>query len=142
MFTEKQITAVKYLITASRDGYALSRQIMCLLVDHSERLTKEVCVALLEGDQGFTSREINDVAHGVSILTSARGGTYVDQIMILMGTAFHFRTLCVREESGLMRCTFWLSEKPFSEKARIVHVTRATLAAALEKSALYPALER
>lgn len=169
MTTKRQIAALKYLISAAKDGNPRVKQIMYFLIDRSERLTKEVCVTLTQDCEGFTGNEIDRDARKMSSLASRNCSTHIDQIMIALGTKFRF---CVHygnfgndgkfDTSGMfpgmsknlvldekltilnapMRYTYWLASDYYSKTAKTIPVTRAELDAIdISKPGLYPDIE-
>lgn len=169
MITDRQIAALKYLISATKDGNPTVKQIMYFLIDQSEGLTKEVCVTLTQNREGFTADEINHDAHKMSGLGSCNCNTHIHQIMIAMGTEFGFsvhygghgedgkfdtsgmfpgapKHMVMDEKLTIldapMRYTYWLAKGFYSRTAKVIPVTRAELEAIdLSKPGLYPDIE-
>lgn len=170
MVTERQIHALKYLISNARDGSSMVKQILWFLIDQSKSLTEEVCVTLTQDCGGFERQEIHRDALTMSSLTSSNCTTHIDQILIAMGTEFCFSVhygnfdedgkfnpsgmfsgiprSMVSDESltvvnAPMRYTYWLAKKGYSGTARVIPVSRAELVAIdLSKPGLYPHFEK
>lgn len=157
MFKSKQIVALKYMIFRSKDGNELSKQVLALLVDSSERLTKDVCLSLVADREGYTIDEISTVVSGVGEMQNSYGTTHINEILDVMGSklkfSYHYgdfdpsRTddsfncdgqFAGHSESkvsrpGLvregmpLRYTFWLSKDDYSRQATLVVATREDL---------------
>lgn len=157
MVTEKQFTALKYLICVSEDGNDLMKRILVFLIDQSEGLTKEVCLTLQDGREGYSGEEIHKAA--INGMFSSNGNTHLNELMILMGSeldfSLHFGDFDPTREGdpfntdgqfpgfpkesvaggdeGLVRkdmptrYTFWLSRGSYSRDASPVVATRKKL---------------
>jgi hypothetical protein len=157
MLTKKQIAALKFMIFEAKDGTPLTKQILSLLIDRSQELTKDVCLSLVDGREGYGADEINVAAHGVGAMTSGNGTTYLDELCVLMGAQLGFsvhygdfdptRSEDQFDTSGMfpgaplktvsdprlvregmpMRYTFWLSKKNYSRQAELITANREEL---------------
>ena len=123
---KKRVKALKYLIRMSQDGDELMKQIMFILIDASELLTKGVYITLHPGAE-FDGETINGHAHAAGEFTSSNRSMHLDQIMIAMGTDFRFSLHYGHYENGMystagqapgfghgpkgmpIRYTFWLA---------------------------------
>ena len=83
--TKKQIAALKYLIFNAKDGTELTKRILAFLIDHSESLTKDVCLTLVENREGYSADEINNATNGFHAMLSCNRTTHLDQVIIAMG---------------------------------------------------------
>ena len=150
MFTVKQIAALKYMIFKSKDGTELSKRVLAFLIDYSMGLTKEVCLTLMEGRDGYTAEEIDKAARGVGAMASSNCCTHVQELLHVMGSDFHFsvhygdfdpgRTGDPFSSNGMfpgldvsqvprpelviegmpLRYTFWLAREYYSRKSALV----------------------
>ncbi len=89
MFTSNQIKALKFLIIVSKVGSDLAKRSMLFLIDHSEELTKEVCLSMVEGRKGFDEVDIRDAAT-MDAMNSSNCPTHLHEVMLAMGSKFHF----------------------------------------------------
>jgi len=156
-FTEKQIAALRYLIFRAKNGTDLSKRVLAFLIASSEGLTKDVCLTLIENREGYSADEIHEAGRGVGGLQSSCGTTFIDQILIAMGSTLavsvHYgdfdpsrpsnpfntdgqfagwpKDKLSQPESGRtgmpLRYTFWLSKRPYSRQASLVVATREAL---------------
>jgi hypothetical protein len=155
---EEQIAALKYLIFRAKNGNCdLSKRILTLLIDKSERLTKDVCISLVDNREGYSGEEIENAAVGIDNMLSSLGTTHLDQILHAMNSAFSFRFHYGDYDSsrqddpfnndgqfpgwpkdkvqaeGLVlegmptRYTFWLSRVPYSRVAEAITISREEL---------------
>jgi len=157
MFTKKQIAALKYLIFNARNVVDLSKQVLAFLIEQSENLTKEVCLTLVDGREGFSAAEITAAGRGMSVMQSCNSTTHLHQILHAMGSelrfSFHYgdfdpsrkddpfnahgQFAGFKEEQvaypGLVRdgmpirYTFWFSKQDYSRQAKLVVATRNDL---------------
>lgn len=155
--TDKQISALKYMIFNTKDGVDLSKRILAFLIDKSEGLTKEVCVSLVKDREGYTEEEISDAGYGVSAMESCNCNTHIHALMCLMGSelqfSFHYgdydprrvgdpfntdgqfagsKAAFVPDERLLLeglplRYTFWLSKESYSRSVELVVATKEKL---------------
>jgi hypothetical protein len=88
--TPKQIAALKYLITESKDGRDLTKRILFFLIDASKGMTRNVSVGLSQDREGYTAKEINEAGHGMSSLQSCNCSTHLDELTTLMGCRLGF----------------------------------------------------
>lgn len=88
--TQRQIAALKYMIFIARPGVELTKRVLAFLIDQSEGLTKEVCLTLTEGCQGYSAEEINIAAHGMSAMRSCNSTTHLSEILDVMGSELDF----------------------------------------------------
>lgn len=171
MFTREQIAALKYLIFNSKDGNDLVKQVMALLIDKSEGLTKSVCFSLVENREGYSAKEISDVAYSFGSMQSANCTTHIDQVLRAMDSELVFsvhygdfdpnrkdkfsndgqfegldESLVATPGSVLkgmpMRYTFWLAKSAFFLDAEHIEMSKEALEEInLNKPGLYPRLE-
>lgn len=155
--TEKQISALRYLVARARldpNKQAIStlvRQLVWHLITASEGLTKTVFITLHQETGDFTPDEINQIAWTAGALNSENSSTYLGALLKLMGTEVHFNLHYgaftpegVFNSDGQfahqdghhdapMRYTFWLGSVPSLETPgpdRVeVRVTRTELEA-------------
>lgn len=157
MVTRKQIAALKYMIFASKNGIPLSKQILSLLIDRSQKLTKDVCLSLVEGREGYVADEISAAAHSVGAMRGSNCTTHLGALCHLMGVKFTFSVhygdfdptrkgdpfnnsgqfsglpaKTVRDpklaRKGMpMRYTFWLAKKAYSRQAELIETNREEL---------------
>ncbi len=157
MVTKKQIAALKYMIFNSKNGTPLTKQILALLIDRSEKLTKDVCLSLVEDPQGYTAEKIEEAAHGLDAMISGNCITHLDALCYLMGSKLGFsvhygdfdptRDGDPFDVSGMfpgfpnnkvsdpkltleglpMRYTFWLARKYYSRNAELLQITKDEL---------------
>lgn len=157
MFTKKQIAALKYVIFEAKNVSNLSKQISAFLIDRSKKLTKDVCLTLVENREGYTAKEINAAVNGIGWMASSSGATHLDQIIIAMGSEFRFAVhygdfnprrkgdpfnnagqfagvdaskvmdLELTREGMPLRYTFWLSGKYYSRQSKLVIANRQKL---------------
>jgi hypothetical protein len=160
--TKKQIAAVKYLIFESQDGSNLAKQILALLLDKSEGLTKQVYITLQQDREGYTADEIQKAAVTMGGMTSSTCSTHLDEIMDILDTKFEFSIHYGSYEgktfssNGIfpgyeghplnapLRYTFWLAEKSYGHAGGEIEipVSRKELDEIdLTKPGLYPNLE-
>jgi len=168
--TPKQIAALRYMIFNAKNGTELSKRILAFLIDQSEGLTREVCLTLVEGREGYSAEEISDAAVGVGGMDSANGTTHLHELLLAMGSEINFSVhygdfdparvgdkFCydgqyrgqqgncphgLAREVMPLRYTFWLSKKSYSREVELVTATRAVLDQIdLGKPGLYPSLE-
>lgn len=152
MFTSNQIAALTYIIFNAKDGTELSKRVLTFLVELSGFLTKEVCLSLVAGREGYTAGEIRAAGHGVHDMESSQGTTHLNQILDAMGSKLKFSVhygyfdparngdALVWQESD--SCTFWLSKETYSRQATLIVATRKELGKInLMKPGLYPSLE-
>jgi hypothetical protein len=153
----KQIAALKYLIFKSKDGNELSKRVLAFLIDSSEGLTKDVCLSLVAGREGYGAEEIHGAADGAYNMQSCDGTTHLDQVFYVMGSELGFSycygdfdstraddpfnndgqfagvPLSTVSRPGLaaegmpVRFTFWLSKGNYSRDAELVVATREDL---------------
>lgn len=90
MLTDKQISALRYLIFKSKDGNELTKKILAFLVEQSHGLSEEVCLTLVEDREGYTAEEIRDAAVGVDEMLSSNRRTHLHEILQAMGRNFRF----------------------------------------------------
>lgn len=145
------------MIFKAKDGTDLSKKILALLIDRSERLTKEVCLTLVADREGYNAEEIDSAAHGLGAMQSCNCSTHLDQLLHLMGSGLQFechygdfdpnrdgdpfssagmfagfpREMVPDKEliiEGMpVRYTFWLSAQIYSRQATLVVATRENL---------------
>ena len=157
MFTPTQIAALKYLIFWAKNGSELSKRVLRFLLDQSEGLTREVCLSLVEGRDGYSSDEIHAAGLGVGAMQSCNCTTHLDAMTALMGCEFHFNfhygdfdSIRVDEplnndgqfagfresqvkrpelvqKGAPMRYTFWFSRQDYSRDATLDFATREQL---------------
>jgi len=160
--TPKQIAALKYLITESKDGRDLTKRILFFLIDASKGMTRNVSVGLSQDREGYTAKEINEAGHGMSSLQSCNCSTHLDELTTLMGCRLgfslhygaydekgHFSTYgqFAHQDGGFdapMRYTFWLTEEDYGHCGsvrRLVTSREELEAIKLWKPGLYPSLE-
>ena len=149
MYTEEQIAALKYLISKSRNP-DLKKQILVLLIDSSEGLSKGVCITLIDGREGYSGEEISDAAYvfdtcsinkvlramGSELVLSVHygdfdpsregrpfssAGIFAGANPLLVGNPESVR------ENMPTRYTFWLAKDFWSSKAELVETTREVL---------------
>ena len=169
MSTKKQLAALKYLITKSKHGNDAGKRLYWYLIDRSAGLTKEVCVTLTEGKEGYSTKEIQELARSLDGMTSSNGTTHLDAIMNAIGSNFsfnfhygHFDRNGKFDTSGMfagasvglvldpklarlnvpLSYTFWLAPGFYSGSAKRIKVTRQKLETIdLSKPGLYPSIE-
>jgi hypothetical protein len=169
MVTTKQIAALKYLVAASKHGNDTAKRVIWFLIDKSNRLSKEVCVTLTQGQEGYSAEEIDEIVRTLHGITSCNGTTHLNEIFKVTGTDFvfdlhygHFGSDGSFDTSGMFpgapthmvldpkltilnqprRYTFWLSKKMYSKSAERIPVTRKEIKAIdLSKPGLYLAFE-
>jgi len=159
VFTQKQISALKHLISVARDVPVLTKKILWFLIEASEMITKEVAVTLWENRDGFTVEEINEVFMGMKSMRSCNWVVHLDEIMYLLGTDFefeyHYGHLDPKADAGFnsdgqfknvnhehpTRFTFWLA-RGYSRDAITLPITKTDLEVIdLSRPGLYPDLE-
>ncbi len=141
MLTQSQLDALKYLILVSKDGEVLAKKILLHLIAHSERLTKEVCLTVIEGREGFTSEEIEKAAYGVHDMQSSNGTTHLSEVMVAMGASMLFNLHSGDfdpdrqgdpfnhefEKDRRKRYTFWLDRTFYSREATYIPTSKVDL---------------
>jgi hypothetical protein len=152
MATDKQIAALKYLITKSKQGNDLVKKILWLLIDASENLTRPVSISLVEKESGFTADELRSAAISWKTMVSCNLTTHLHALCELAGTNLFFSAhYGAYEESGEfstegmfsgipremasghendrdnmpVRYTFWLAEKTYGHSGQ-GHPVKAT----------------
>lgn len=172
MLTTQQVAALKYLIFKAEPQAGsvgdLTKRILAFLIDQSDGLTKDVCVTLWDGRDGFTGAEIGHAALFEGRFHSCNCTTHLNVLMVLSGAEDvrfdchyghpnngEFDTLgqfpgfdpaqtggVVHPKDAPIRYTFWLSKGFYSRTATQIPVTREMLNAIdLAKPGLYPELE-
>ncbi len=171
MLTPRQITALRYLIYRSTNGTELSKRILFLLIEASVNFTQEVCLTLVEDREGFTGTEIHEAALGLGAMQSSNCSTFLDQILIAMGSPFCFSVhygdfnpsrpkpfncdgifegwpLEIVSSPDMatagmpMRYTFWLAETSYTDSANLIVADYDRLNAIdITRPGLYPILE-
>lgn len=157
MITQTQIAALKYLIFNAKNGTELSKRVLTFLIDQSQGLKREVCLTLVEDREGYTGKEIDSAARGVSGMVSCNCTTHLGALASLSGSELFFSVhygdfdpkrsgdkfssagifagapLSMvshpsNAQEGLpMRYTFWLAKKHYSRTAELVTATRKDL---------------
>ncbi len=89
MITEEQLSALKYIIFQQRDVIEPTKQLLSLLIDESQALTRDVCTTLSAKD-GISAEMISLIAREVDRLMSESGSVYLNELIKLMGTDFLF----------------------------------------------------
>jgi hypothetical protein len=168
MVTDKQIAALKYLVGEARIDGDLAKQIAFFLLDQSDHLEKQVCICLVDGEEGFDKAEIKLAAYAIDAMHSSSGPLHFSEIMSAVGSEMHFSThygaymegkfnsdgifaglrrsivmsdSCTRQGMPY-RYTFWLAKSSFSDEATLVQVSKDELSKInLEKPGLYPSTE-
>lgn len=157
--TEQQIAALRYLIFHARNVNVkdVSKRIMACLIQHSEGLTKEVCLTIVENRDGFSTQDVRDASDGVDFMLSSNGTMHLSQILRAMGSTFtvsqHYGDFDATRQGdafnsdgifagmpehsvsrpglvskGLpLRYTFWLAREYYSRNAISVSVTKTDL---------------
>lgn len=127
--TRRQIAALKYLIIHTDYATDLLKQILLLLIGHSDGLTKSVCVTVVHG-QGHNENEIMDSAHALRLMNSPDEKTHLDKQLTLTGSKlffnYHFGDIFCSEIKP-PRFTFWLSSRKYSTSARKIRATKKSL---------------
>ena len=169
MFTSKQIAALKYLIFNDSSKNEIAKRILAFLIKSSKKLTRGVCLSLVEKREGYTAEEIYSAAHAIDYMNRCN-----NPILNAMGSNLEFsihygdfdpnstdRKLNTDGQFAALnlspgqvsnpgsirkgmpvRYTFWLAAKPYSEKAKLVVVGRGELDKIdLNKPGLYPNVE-
>lgn len=169
MFTTRQIAALKYIIFNLNNETELPKRVLAFLIESSDGFTKEVCLSLVDGREGYDAGQITAAAHGVDNINITN---YLCQILDVMGSEFKFsvhygdfdpsrvdgplntdgmfpglkksqvsRKGLVRKDMPL-RYTFWLSLTPYSPQAKLVVATMEKLNQIdLTRPGLYPESE-
>jgi hypothetical protein len=142
--TRRQIAAVKYIIFKSKDAGPLAKRVLAFLLDRSDLLKREVYITLREG-KGYEEFEVQEAAVGVHDLISSNGQTFLNQVMDVSGTRFHFSFHVGTfngGKTGPLAYTFWCAKGYYLRGAKLVRVSRVRLDTInLEKSGLFPKLE-
>ncbi len=169
MITARQVAALKYLIAASRHGTDAAKQLIWFLIENSAHLSKEVCVTLTEGKEGYSEDEIRALAMSLNQITRTSGTTHLNEILKVMGVEMsfslhfgHFGADGEVDSSGIFpgvppekvsdpkltnlnmpcRYTFWLAFSHFARSAECVPVTRKQIETFdLSRPGMYPELE-
>lgn len=92
MFTPKQIAALRYLIFRSKIENVAIKRILSCLIDNSDKLTKGVCLTLIEDREGYNANEIEAIIRDLSAMESATGTTHINEILYAMGSNLKFST--------------------------------------------------
>lgn len=172
MITSKQVAALRFIIFKSREGTDLTKRILAYLIDQSHGLTKEVCLTLIEGRDGFAYDDIDQAARSLGPMQSLGGALHLPEIMKAMNCGMIFSVhygdfdpsadevvstigmfptdnlrLIADPAQGLrnvrLRYTFWLARGCYSETAALVRVHKDELDQIdLTKPGLYPGHER
>lgn len=140
---KKQTAALKYMICMAKNEPELSKRVLLFLIDRSRGLTKEVCLSIAEGE--FTADEISEAGIGVGNMQSVSGTTHINQLLAVGGTKLSFSvhyghidpfkkgtgrlntTGQMSEIAKPMRYTWWLADKYYSSRARLVRTDRSVL---------------
>lgn len=155
--TDRQIAALKYLIFQAKDVQDVSKRLVATLIDHSENLTRDVCLTLLADREGFNAEEIRDATYGIDRLISTTGTTHINQLFVAMGVdlvlSLHYgdfdptrgdepfntdgqfsgKSPDMVRSPGLLktgmplRYTYWLSRSYYSDTAQLIKITREEL---------------
>lgn len=167
MLKKNQISALKYLISVSKEGTTLTKRILWFLLDNFSG--KGVCITLTEGKGGFTKKEIQEAAFGLGRMQSVAYSTHLGAIMRVTGRTvffdFGYGNFDSKRGSSLfnsdgqfagapldtvlepgyasqgmpLRYTFWLSKEGCYKKAELLKATKRTLNKIdLKNSGLYP----
>ncbi len=156
MFTDRQLAAFKYLISQSRDASVLGKRLVLILLEKSERFTKEVCVTLESGlpeKGGYLGSELDDMMESLCEMSSDAGSTHIDGLLAVLGVDFVFSShdgvfkmnteMSAPERRRESTCyTFWLAKKLYSRDAIRVFIDRKEFEwVDLTRPGLYPKLE-
>ncbi len=142
--TKRQVAALKYLIIHTDYATDLLKQILLLLIGHSDGLTKSVCITVVHG-QGHTENTIMGSAHALRLMNSPSEKTHLDKLLTLTGSKlffnYHFGDIFCSEKMT-PRFTFWLSSTKYSTSARQIRATKKRLDRVnIKDSGLYPHIE-
>ncbi len=160
MITEQQVATLRYLILKA-EGTDLAKRVLTFLINRSEGLTRDVCVSLVSGREGYGRKEIEAAAHSVHNMHSVNHSVHIDALTTLMGSELHFsssRTCLVEESPGHLQfndlesadsplkgqycLSFWLTKENYYREAALFAVTREELEAIdLQCPGLHPILE-
>ena len=156
MFTDKQIASLKYLIFRSKIASVTAKQLVALLIDPSEKLTREVHITLNQDQNGYTEEEVRQIGRSVDTFNSCNCDTHLTQILHAMGAELgfslhygHYRgnsfdTSGQFDGSASMSYTFWLAKEMYGRgyEGKEIFVAREDIEAIdISKPGLYPELE-
>jgi hypothetical protein len=89
MITPKQAAALKWFIAKAKNGNVLTKRILIQLINASSNLTQPVSTCLTQDCQGYSAEEIRAAAKALN-MTASEGALPLAEMMVLMGTDFHF----------------------------------------------------
>lgn len=90
MCTARQVAALKYLTFSNIKKGTLAKQILSILIDASEGLTKDVCLTLMEDREGYSADEIEKAVANISQVLSSAAPVRFNELLILTGSNLRF----------------------------------------------------
>ena len=149
MTSNRQIDALKVLVSASADLKPMNIRLYHHLIERSKGFTREVAVVLTE-ESGFTAKEIRELALNFERGRSRHGSTRIHEVLIAMGIEWKVSTHYGNLKDGVldsfgqfpgipadrgghgdckapMRYTFWLAKRHYSKDATVVRCSKEML---------------
>jgi hypothetical protein len=93
MINAKQLKALRYLITQSKDASFIAKEVAIFFLNNSESLTKDV-YACFTPASGFSKIEVKEIHNGIHNMLSSNGSTFLTQIFQAAGSELSFQHCC------------------------------------------------
>ncbi|OHB15957.1 MAG: hypothetical protein A2431_03710 [Candidatus Zambryskibacteria bacterium RIFOXYC1_FULL_39_10] len=119
--SQKQIEAIEYLITKSKDATQFAKKVVIWFLRQTDGMTKSVALSVPEQFLGEEASQIEDSVHDMN---SVSGSTHIDSVFQAAGTEMrlqhHRGTFFDGEFNGGRGRTIWCSWEWYSRNVSVL----------------------